>query len=64
MVKKHLKLGQSYNVVLADVFPAMSVITKQQYDPLHLFLLFPIDFMRHKYGFILNDKLDNKIDKF
>ena len=63
MIKEYLKLARSYNAVLTGISPVMGAIAMQQYDPLHLFLLFLVGFLGHTYGFVLNDILDYKIDK-
>jgi len=63
MIKEYLKLARSYNAVLTGISPVMGAIAMQQYDLLHLFLLFLVGFLGHTYGFVLNDILDYKIDK-
>ena len=63
MIKEYLKLARSYNAVLTGISPVMGAIAMQQYNHLHLFLLFLVGFLGHTYGFVLNDILDYKIDK-
>ena len=63
MIQEYLKLARSYNAVLTGISPVIGAIAIQQYDTLHLFLLFFVGFLGHTYGFVLNDILDYKIDK-
>jgi len=63
MIREYLKLARSFNAVLTGVSPVMGAIAMENYDLFHLFLLFLIGFFGHTYGFVLNDIIDNKIDK-
>ena len=63
MIREYLKLARSFNAVLTGVSPVMGAIAMENYDLLMLFLLFLIGFFGHTYGFVLNDIIDNKIDK-
>jgi 4-hydroxybenzoate polyprenyltransferase len=64
MIKEYLKLARSYNAVLTGIAPVMGAIAMRQYDHLHLFLLFLVGFFGHTYGFVLNDIMDYKVDKY
>lgn len=64
MIREYLKLARSYNAVLTGISPVMGAVAMAQFDILHLFLLFLVAFLGHTYGFILNDLIDYKIDKF
>ncbi|KYK26639.1 hypothetical protein AYK20_03250 [Thermoplasmatales archaeon SG8-52-1] len=63
MIREYLKLARSFNAVLTGVSPVMGAIAMENYDLFNLFLLFLIGFFGHTYGFVLNDIIDNKIDK-
>ncbi len=63
MIREYLKLARSYNAVLTGISPVMGAISMQQFNLIHLFLLFLVGFLGHTYGFILNDIMDYKIDK-
>lgn len=63
MIREYLKLARSFNAVLTGISPVMGAIAMQQYNSVHLLLLFFVGFLGHTYGFILNDILDYKIDK-
>ena len=62
-LREYLKLARSFNAVLTAVSPVMGAIAMEQYNLVHLSLLFIIGFFGHTYGFVLNDILDYKIDK-
>ena len=63
MIREYLKLARSFNAVLTGVSPVMGAIAMKNYDLFNLFFLFLIGFFGHTYGFVLNDIIDNKIDK-
>ena len=63
MIREYLKLARSYNAVLTGISPVMGAISMEQYNLVHLFLLFLVGFLGHTFGFILNDIMDYKIDK-
>ena len=64
MIREYLKLARSYNAVLTGISPVMGAIAMAQFEIQYLCLLFLVGFLGHTYGFILNDLLDYKIDKF
>lgn len=64
MIREYLKLARSYNAVLTGISPVMGAVAMAKFDILHLCLLFLVGFLGHTYGFILNDLLDYKFDKF
>lgn len=63
MIREYLKLARSFNAVMTGISPVMGAIAMEQYNHLHLSLLFLVGFLGHTYGFVLNDILDYKIDK-
>lgn len=64
MIREYLKLARSFNAVLTGISPVMGAIAMGQYNILLLFPLFLVGFLGHTYGFVLNDIVDYKIDKF
>ena len=64
VIREYLKLARSFNAVLTGISPVMGAIAMQQYDLVLLFFLFLIGFLGHTYGFVLNDILDYKIDRY
>ena len=64
MVREYLKLARSFNAVLTGVSPVMGAIAMEQYNILCLFLLFLVGFLGHTFGFVFNDIVDYKIDKY
>ena len=64
MFREYLKLARSFNAVLTGISPVMGAIAMEQYYIPHLLLLFLIGFFGHTFGFVLNDIVDYKIDKF
>jgi 4-hydroxybenzoate polyprenyltransferase len=63
MIREYLKLARSFNAVLTGISPVMGAIAMGYYNLFSLFMLFLIGFFGHTYGFVLNDIIDNKIDK-
>jgi len=63
-LREYLKLARSFNAVLTGISPVMGAIAMEQYYIPHLFLLFLIGFFGHTFGFVLNDIVDYKIDKY
>lgn len=63
-IREYLKLARSFNAVLTGISPVMGAIAMQYYDIVNLIILFFIGFFGHTYGFVLNDILDYKIDKY
>ncbi|MFH1101945.1 MAG: UbiA prenyltransferase family protein [Methanobacteriota archaeon] len=63
-IREYLKLARSFNAVLTGISPVMGAIAMQYYDITHLIILFFIGFFGHTYGFVLNDILDYKIDRY
>ena len=64
MIREYLKLARSFNAVLTGISPVMGAIAMKQYDILSLFLLFLVGFLGHTFGFVFNDIVDYKIDKY
>ena len=64
MIREYLKLARSFNAVLTGISPVMGAIAMEQYDIITLFLLFLVGFLGHTFGFVFNDIIDYKIDKF
>jgi 4-hydroxybenzoate polyprenyltransferase len=64
MIREYLKLARSFNAVLTGISPVMGAIAMQQNDLYYLFLLFLVGFLGHTFGFVFNDIVDYKIDKF
>ncbi|MCK4332756.1 MAG: UbiA family prenyltransferase [Thermoplasmatales archaeon] len=64
MIREYLKLARSFNAVLTGVSPVMGAIAMEQYNILYLFLLFLVGFLGHTFGFVFNDIVDYKIDKY
>ena len=64
MIREYLKLARSFNAVLTGVSPVMGAIAMEQYNMLYLFLLFLVGFLGHTFGFVFNDIVDYKIDKY
>ena len=64
MIREYLKLARSFNAVLTGISPVMGAIAMEQYDILSLFLLFLVGFLGHTFGFVFNDIVDYKIDKY
>jgi len=64
MVREYLKLARSFNAVLTGISPVMGAIAMEQYNIPILIILFLIGFFGHTFGFVLNDIVDYKIDKY
>ncbi len=64
MVREYLKLARSFNAVLTGISPVMGAIAMEQFDISYLILLFLIGFFGHSFGFVLNDIVDYRIDKY
>jgi 4-hydroxybenzoate polyprenyltransferase len=64
MIREYLKLARSFNAVLTGISPVMGAIAMEQFNIPYLILLFFIGFFGHTFGFVLNDIVDYKIDKF
>jgi 4-hydroxybenzoate polyprenyltransferase len=64
MVREYMKLARSFNAALTGVSPVMGAIAMGQYNLVLLILLFLIGFLGHAYGFVFNDIIDYKIDKY
>jgi len=64
MIREYLKLARSFNAVLTGISPVMGAVAMEQYNILYLFLLFLVGFLGHTFGFVFNDIVDYKIDKY
>jgi len=64
MIREYLKLARSFNAVLTGMSPVMGAIAMGQYNIFYLFLLFLVGFLGHTFGFVFNDIIDYKIDKY
>jgi 4-hydroxybenzoate polyprenyltransferase len=61
---EYLKLMRPFSGTLTSLMAVMGALAEKQFDIITLFLLFLLGFFSHAYGFVLNDIVDYKIDKY
>lgn len=62
-IKEYGKLARSFNMALTGMAPVFGALAMGERDPLRLVVLFVLGCGAHIFGFVLNDYIDERIDK-